>query len=416
MLAMNAWFALVMGFWSILYLLDAYAKTHQRYGQRYCEFKERNGFQVTMAQVRCYSTCLNHIFLRIGQWKPTLTRIWFTGGVWFGIIAMVSSIGLLTWTLVKSFSVEKKERVLTPVMPGVNLPLNQIVYYFSVLFVSGIFHELGHAVAAVREQVRVNGFGIFLLVIYPGAFVDLHTDHLHAVSAIRQLRIYCAGIWHNFVLVVTGVLVMSTLPTLLSPMYVTGTGVVLTDVVKNSPVFGAHGLQTGDYINALNGCPVNSIEDWSRCMGAIVYYPAPGYCMPIGKLQQMSHTIPLFVGYGGHPECCSNSSVSDLCFSYEIVSDANNKEKSYSCVEARPVTEQPRCQKNSDCLAARRTVCVHPFLEKSTKLIKIMKSKGKSVLYVGDPYLFGHSVSVSNYIPKYSFLPLSLFSFDSECQ
>ncbi|XP_033112702.1 membrane-bound transcription factor site-2 protease-like isoform X2 [Anneissia japonica] len=408
MLPTSAWLALVTGFWSLLYLLDAYAKTHKRYGLRYCEFQDRNGIQVTVAQVRWYSTCLNRVFLKVGQWKPALTRVWFTAGVWFGIAAMLSSIALLIWTLIKSFSVEKKERVLTPVMPGVNLPLNQIVYYFAVLFISGVFHEFGHAMAAVREQVRVNGFGIFLLAIYPGAFVDLHTDQLNAVSPIRQLRIYCAGIWHNFVLVLAGIFVMLTLPALLSPLYVTGSGVVLTDVIKNSPVFGKHGLQSGDFVNALNGCPVNSIEDWSRCMGAIVYYPPPGYCMPVGKLQQMSHTVPLYVGYGGHLECCNNTSASDLCFSYEIVSDSENQEKSHSCVEARPVTEQPRCQKNSDCLAARRTVCIHPFLDKNTKLIKIMKSRGKSVLYVGDPYLFGHSVSVSNYIPKYSYLPISL--------
>ena len=35
-------------------------------------------------------------------------------------------------------------------MPGVNVPWSQVLYYFVTLSVSGIFHEVGHAIAAVR--------------------------------------------------------------------------------------------------------------------------------------------------------------------------------------------------------------------------------------------------------------------------
>lgn len=44
-----------------------------------------------------------------------------------------------------------------------------------------------------REQVRVNGFGMFVFVVYPGAFVDLFTTHLNLISPAQQLRIFCAG-------------------------------------------------------------------------------------------------------------------------------------------------------------------------------------------------------------------------------
>jgi len=37
-------------------------------------------------------------------------------------------------------------------MPGVNLPMDQMGYYLLTLLVCGIFHEFGHAVAAVRYQ------------------------------------------------------------------------------------------------------------------------------------------------------------------------------------------------------------------------------------------------------------------------
>ncbi len=42
------------------------------------------------------------------------------------------------------------------------------------------------------EGVRVKGFGIFLWLIYPGAYVELQTDALQTLSHWRQLRIF----WH----------------------------------------------------------------------------------------------------------------------------------------------------------------------------------------------------------------------------
>ena len=115
-------------------------------------------------------------------------------------------------------------------MPGVTLPWNQVTYYLLSLTFSGIFHEVGHAVAAIREQVRVNGFGLFFAVLYPGAFVDLYTEHLNVISPLRQLRIYCAGIWHNWVIVIFGLFLLWSLPYLLLPFYSSGHFAVVMDV------------------------------------------------------------------------------------------------------------------------------------------------------------------------------------------
>jgi S2P endopeptidase len=38
------------------------------------------------------------------------------------------------------------------------------------------------------EQIRVNGCGYFLFLLYPGAYVDLHQEQLQMISAVRQLR------------------------------------------------------------------------------------------------------------------------------------------------------------------------------------------------------------------------------------
>ena len=85
-----------------------------------------------------------------------------------------------------------------------------------------------------REQVRVNGFGIFMFVMYPGAFVDLSTEHIQVVSPLRQLRIYCAGVWHNFVIVILALMFLFSMPYLLVPFYSQGQGVCVSQVQEVS--------------------------------------------------------------------------------------------------------------------------------------------------------------------------------------
>jgi len=83
-----------------------------------------------------------------------------------------------------------------------------------------------------REQVHVKGFGIFLLILYPGAFVDIATDQLLSLSPWQQMRIFCAGVWHNFIIVVVALLVLVSLPTLLAPFYVSGHSVLVTALTE----------------------------------------------------------------------------------------------------------------------------------------------------------------------------------------
>ena len=43
-------------------------------------------------------------------------------------------------------------------------------------------------VSSSSEQIRVNGCGYFVFLLYPGAYVDLHQEQLQMISAVRQLR------------------------------------------------------------------------------------------------------------------------------------------------------------------------------------------------------------------------------------
>lgn len=119
-------------------------------------------------------------------------------------------------------------------MPGVNLPVNQLGFYLLTLLVCVVLHEAGHAMAALRERVRIHGFGFFLLGIYPGAYVDISDTDLNSLSPMRQLKIYSAGVWHNGVIVILSILCFYGLPWILSPAYVVNQGVGIIDLQQVS--------------------------------------------------------------------------------------------------------------------------------------------------------------------------------------
>lgn len=51
------------------------------------------------------------------------------------------------------------------------------------------------------EGIQVEYVAIFVAVLFPGALVAFDYELLQAVPKFSALRIYCAGIWHNAVVI-----------------------------------------------------------------------------------------------------------------------------------------------------------------------------------------------------------------------
>ncbi|KAJ1481232.1 hypothetical protein T484DRAFT_1808211 [Baffinella frigidus] len=66
---------------------------------------------------------------------------------------------------------------MTPLLPGVNLPLSHGAFLLAAVFISLVVHEAGHAMAAGAEGVRVLAAGVFLTGgVIPGAYILLDPD------------------------------------------------------------------------------------------------------------------------------------------------------------------------------------------------------------------------------------------------
>ena len=130
----------VSSFWFLLNILHVLLTKYL--GERYNFFLSRNGFFVKFIQVQWHTNRFNHHQVALTR-SGTASKmtLWFTLGAYFGILAMFSSLVILVYTLVISLSpaVENTSStaVLTPVVPGVNLPSSQILPYLGTLLLAG---------------------------------------------------------------------------------------------------------------------------------------------------------------------------------------------------------------------------------------------------------------------------------------
>lgn len=57
-------------------------------------------------------------------------------------------------------------------------------------------------------------------MLFPGAFVELHSDGYNALPSRHKLRVTAGGIWHNIVLCIACALMIASLPALQWPLYI----------------------------------------------------------------------------------------------------------------------------------------------------------------------------------------------------
>ena len=397
-------------YWLLVHVVDKSLSSISITSRLYGAAKEATGVTISPCYIRLYTTRYNWLFMKAEGSR--VARLWFGCGTIFGVLLYFTSIALLSYTLYKGCVGSDKEQVLTPVMPGLNLPSNDVPYYLSTLLFSALFHEAGHALAAASEMVRVNGWGVFLLLVYPGAYVELHPDHLALISAARQLRIYCAGVWHNLVMALCGIAVFFLLPLLLMPLYNRGTGAVVLYLPEQSVL--ADKVAPSNVLTDVNTCPVSGTEDWYKCVQEQARAPITGYCMPMSTLEKyqtysVADTTALPEGGRG---CCPDDSQSDLCFHMVASSrDGTNitTHTVYVCLAARAVVTHTNCFHSIECRGVHQSTCVFPSIPSSSRLVKIKHNANTpDVLYLGEPRGLYASVVVGDYNPRTQYIPLTL--------
>ncbi|GBB92076.1 hypothetical protein RclHR1_01960026 [Rhizophagus clarus] len=408
--------------------------------------------------LRYKTTKFNTFFESLAKKAPKFWKIWFDVGVFVGISAMIIGICVMIlagWKLLLGmigsfeFSIQNHDindntslqpkfvkrsgeinhhveknnedhQIFIPVIPGVTLPTSHLIYYLIALFICGIIHEAGHAIAAYCESVPIDYAGIFLYFFYPGAFVSFSELHFNKCSFRKKLRILCAGVWHNVVIFLFGMLILNSgIVTLLMSLTgyrsVEGTGVSVISV-ESSDLTGI--LYPSTLITKLDDYELNeaSLDKWNKFL--LKNYELTkgdyGFC---ASEKDITPALDCCDITAIHPY--GNSEDKEIsCFQR---SDQNNSHyKELSCLHARPILvniNEQRCRKDLDC-DNPSPMCVLPYtpvgfpvpvriyFKHPSWIANQKENKEQVLLWLGDLENLWEIVQVSTFQPRWSWVPL----------
>ncbi|PRP75413.1 membrane-bound transcription factor peptidase, site 2, partial [Planoprotostelium fungivorum] len=403
--------ALLVLFWSGIYLLNHF------YIQNHINWREtlsRNGFSISPGALWWESKSLNPFFEKTGHIHRHFLSRWFTIGSHFGLLSCLCSFLFLVWNLLKMFisrnDATPSATMLTPIIPGVNLPFSQIFYFFGSLMLSGIIHEAGHALAAVVEKVEVKSFGMFLFLAYPGAFVQLKDDEdddagdvvtrgrRQPPSVVQQIKIVCAGAWHNAVLALLAYILWSCLPLFLSLAYYrVPHGLIITQLTPGTP-FSNH-LRVGDIVHSISEYPLIGKKSYRESVGYLMSdsYSSSYMCLP--------HSI--ITRYGNFSDdCCEHPRPGAQCFVVDGVQHQRlcgsaktflENTKEYCC----PSSDLPCIQRHALCSDKSELIAVQPVLDKEDGVFMKISTDRGSFPFQGNPLSLWREVSMEELAPRW---------------
>lgn len=286
-------------------------------------FLDGTGFTVKFLRLEWYTTALNRSLVKWCTSSPRLLTRSFDLGVYSALILLPVSLGVLLWSFFKSWSGSEVSTgsgmEVEILVPGVTLPLDEIHYYIGTLLISSIIHELGHAVAAVLEDVPLLGFGVRVYYFLPVALTELSTDQLASLKAWKKLRVLCAGIWNNLALGLVAFLLLQGSKPMLGWLYHIDRGVYVTDIEKRSPLLGTKGLNVGDLVNKINSCEVRNVDSWHDCLLQALRRQ-PAFCLSSEFIHKNDESTPVGT-VDGITQCCDPENPANGCFEYFGESD-----------------------------------------------------------------------------------------------
>lgn len=379
-------------------------------------FLRGTGLQPGIFNIKWHTTALNKSisqFIRCRYKFKSFLQLWFTVGSCISIILLpIASIIIIKSGIDKMFpsqslSQDREAYSMEPIIIGVNLPLNQIWYYCITIIFCSIVHELGHALAAVCEDVQILGVGANVVFIMTMAYVQLKTEALNSLTTIKKLRILCAGIWHNLFSAFILYICFLMLPMFFSPLY-TSDVPTITYVVPGSPLDGEKGFATRDQILLVNNCKINNVDDWYECLLRSTINK-PSACVKTDLVHEYDESVLLKHSNTDDIECCDENKKQNACFEYIEPVNGILELPQHMCLPVRTVLEQSNYCDNNICKEDYH--CIKPVMSNTTSIIHIKRYGKNDVIYIGHPSDVYKNVLISNFSPKYKFLSHNLPDF-----
>ncbi|KAF5270143.1 hypothetical protein FQR65_LT17889 [Abscondita terminalis] len=257
----------------LLFFFDTFFKSCAHYP--YIKLLHGTGFKIKLFHLQWNTTALNRILVRWGSSHLRFFNVWFTLGLYVTLLLLPISICLILYALFQIITARSDDLnqnlIIEPIIPGINLPLSELGFYSVTLIFCSIVHEIGHALAAVKEDVHL-----------------VNVDN----------------------------------------------GIYITNVDPNSPLAGPRGLYAGDIITNINDCVVRDEISWTDCLVS-AWNNKPGFCVTTDLVHSVDESIPIFELPNGAYDCCGPSKKDWLCFEYADNNDGVLELPPHMCLPAR---------------------------------------------------------------------------------
>ncbi|KAF8154677.1 hypothetical protein B0H34DRAFT_783787 [Crassisporium funariophilum] len=295
---------------------------------------------------------------------------------------------------------------ITPIIPGVTVPLGHLPLILVAVFISQVIHELGHALAAARESLPMINAGASFTVCIPAAFVTFPNAGMKALTSQARSRIISAGAFHNLVfwciLVLVGRVGIINLASSISGYRdITDVGRVVVNVNEDSPLY-LH-IAPGAIISKLDDTPLGSANAsndlWETYLTGANQGAQMGWCFDERDLKETSACC--------NPSVAQGSSLS--CFTSIDDSDQG-------CIDPIPLLTKSdenrrRCSSVSECSSI--STCVVPHKQSQLLRMTVRPSlyavdQDVVVLWSGSPKEVWEEVQVGIWLPRAWVLPLWL--------
>ncbi|KAG2382988.1 hypothetical protein C9374_004955 [Naegleria lovaniensis] len=302
------------------------------------------------------------------------------------------------------------ETSMVMLIPGVNLPFNQISLLIVSLIICVIVHEYGHAIAADYQDLRIETFGFSIHYILPSAYVSIETESLEKKPLFARMMIYCGGVWHNILLCFfIGILIFvffnpsSSYFSLIERPF-DNNGVFVKSVDIDNPLY--HDLKPNDIILSINNIPMKDVSTFTGSYDRL--RANRGFLVSAKVLSEQDELY--------NKKCCLKESDDDggrlLCFKF-----ANNLQQQGVCMKVRDVTTNPSCSINIH--KARQELeqneCMVPDVDNGLFILRLkVLEKETDLIYFGTMEQFYHQVIVSDVKVKDSLSYLISLDFVSD--
>jgi len=230
--------------WFFIYILGRYFKLDERFGWTL-------GPLFLLIRTKRFNTFIERLARKHA-------RFWIFFGnvsIVFGFLCMLTSFGVLIYSLTQIFLPDSPVQgapTVGIIIPGVTISFKTTLYLIIPIILTMIPHELAHGVVSHADGVELKSTGLAFFAIFFGAFVEPEEESLKKSSYWTRMRTFAAGMFPNLLIGLLIIPVLLYAPTILNPFYAPVDGVLVQEVIPNTPAAGA-GLERGMVLYDLNG-------------------------------------------------------------------------------------------------------------------------------------------------------------------